>query len=141
MVIAAPPSESTKAMPTFTMAADLIGVDASTITRAVQSLGIQPVRWGGREKHLPVPDLLEIARHARRASIEEVAGGLIEWLQQAHPSQVEDVKTQVDAYIARLPEPVAAAPEEFLSDLREALPPEWAAKAEAIWRHHRDRIQ
>jgi hypothetical protein len=135
------PSESIKAMPTLTIAAALIGVNASTITRAIKSLEIEPVPWGSREKHLTVRDLLEIAMHARRASIEEVAGGLLEWVDQAHPDQVEYVKAELDAYFAALPEPVATGSKAFLSELRESLPLEWATEAEAIWRRHRDKIQ
>ena len=42
-------------------------------------------RWGHRDKHLEVAQVLQIARVAQRASLEEVAGSILEWTEQNHP--------------------------------------------------------
>jgi hypothetical protein len=51
-------------------APELIGLDRSGITRAIQRLGIEPLRWGGRDKHLAIADVPTVAQ---RASLEQVA--------------------------------------------------------------------
>lgn len=129
-------SEYVQALPTLTEAAKLIGLDPSGVTRAIQRLGIEPLPWGGREKHLAVADLLRVAVHARRASLEEVAGALLDWAEQEHPTQVETLTSDIDAFFRSLPEPQAQEPEAFVAELHAALPKRWATRAEEIWRAH-----
>lgn len=129
-------SEAIRALPTFSAAADLIGIDPSGITRLVKRLGIEPQMWGKREKRLTVADLLTLAIHAQRTSLEEVAGGLLEQTEQDHPQQVSHVTAEIDRFFDALPEPTAADPDVFIADLHAALPEPWASEAEAIYRRH-----
>jgi hypothetical protein len=129
-------SEYVRALPKLTDAAELIGLDASGVTRAIQRLGIEPLRWGGRDKHLAIADILTIAAGARRASLEEVAGGLLDWTEREHPEYVGTFTAEIDAYFSALPAPKAKEPDAFVAELRAALPKRWAAKAEEIWREY-----
>jgi hypothetical protein len=123
------------ALPTYQEAAELIEIHPSGITRAVAKLGIQPELWGGTEKHLRALDVLKIAAQARRASIEEVAGGLLERV--AHdPDQHEAVRAEIDSYLAER-QPAQPAPQEaFLAELHDALPRQYAKQAERIYRRY-----
>lgn len=134
--VAATRSDVVRALPTFSDAAELIGIDPSGITRIVKRLDIEPQMWGGREKHLTVADLLTIAGEAQRASLEEVAGGLIELAERDHPTQVGYLSTEIDRYFDEIPAPTASEPDAFVAELRAALPKQWADKAEAIYRSH-----
>jgi hypothetical protein len=134
-------SDYVRALPKLSDAAELIGLDASGVTRAIKRLDIEPLRWGGRDKHLAVADVLTIAATAQRASLEEVAGGLLDWAEREHPEHVEAFTAEIDAYFAALPAPKAQEPDAFVADLRAALPKRWAAKAEEIWREHAGRAQ
>ena len=129
-------SEYVQARPKLSDAARMIGLDASGVTRAVQRLEIEPLRWGGRDKHLEIGDVLRIAATAQRASLEEVAGDLLMWAEHTHPEHVDAFAAEIDAFFAALPAPTAQAPDAFVAELRAALPKRWAAKAEQIWRDH-----
>jgi hypothetical protein len=131
-------SDDVRALPKLSDAAQLIGLDASGVTRAIQRLGIEPLRWGGRDKHLAVADVMTIAASAQRASLEEVAGGLLDWAEREHPEHVEAFAAEIDTYLAALHEPKAQEPDAFVTELRAALPKRWATKAEEIWREHRE---
>ena len=89
-----------------------------------------------QDKHLEAAQVLQIARFAQRASLEEVAGSILEWTEQNHPDAVEQTATEIDAFFAELPAPAATPADEFIAELRAALPPRWANKAETIWRAH-----
>lgn len=134
-------SKYVPALPKLSDAARMIGLDASGITRAIQRLGIEPLRWGGRDKHLEVSDVLRIAVSAQRASLEEVAGNLLTWAEEAHPEQVDAFTAELDAFFAALPAPAPRAPDDFVAELRSALPKRWAAEAERIWREHAEGAQ
>ena len=104
------------------------------MSRIVRSLGIEPQAWGRRDKHLEVAQVLQIARVAQRASLEEVAGSIIEWTEKNHPEALEQTTTEIDRFFAQLPQPTAT--DQFLAELHAALPERWACKAEQIWRAH-----
>jgi hypothetical protein len=125
-----------RALPTYQEAAELIELHPSGITRAVARLDIQPELWGGTEKHLRALDVLRIAAQARRASVEEVAGALLE--RASHdPAQQETVKAEIDSYLAEVRQPPQPAPpDEFLLELRQTLPRQYARQAERIYRRH-----
>jgi hypothetical protein len=106
------------------------------MSRAVRAVGVEPQRWGRRDKHLEVAQVLQIARAAQRASLEEVAGSILEWTEQNHPDALEQTTKEIDAFFAELPPPKATPADDFLAELRAALPPQWADKAEEIWRAH-----
>lgn len=106
------------------------------MSRTVRALGIEPLPWGRRDKHLQVSQVLQIARVAQRASLEEVAGSILDWTERDHPEAVEQTRTEIDAFFAELPPAMATPTDEFLTELHAALPQRWASKAEEIWRAH-----
>jgi hypothetical protein len=124
-----------RTLPTYQEAAELIEIHPSGITRAVAKLGIVPELWGGVEKHLKVADVLRIAAQARRATIEEVAGGLLERA-SSDPVQHEAVRAEIDEFLADRQPAQPAPPEEFLAELRQALPGKYARQAERIYRRY-----
>jgi hypothetical protein len=134
-------SEYIAALPTFREAAELIGIDPSGISRAVNRLGIEPIAWGNREKRLAVADLLRIAGHAKRFSLEEVAGELLDRVAREHPAQAAAIRVEIDDYFAKLPEPTATDELAFIAELRAGLPPEAAERAIEIYRGFRRRTQ
>ena len=129
-------SDYVQALPKLSDAAEFIGLDPSGITRAIQRLEIEPERWGGRDKHLAIADVLTIAANAQRASLAEVAGSMLTWAEMEHAEHVDAFTAEIDAFFAALPAPKAQTPDAFVAELREALPKRWAAKAEDIWRAH-----
>lgn len=135
-----PRTERVRSLPTLSQAAQFIGMDTGGMSRIVRSLGIEPQRWGRRDKHLAAAQVLQIARVAQRASLEEVAGNILEWTEQNHPDAVQRTTAEIDAFFAELPPPIATPADEFVAELRAALPPQWADKAEAIWRAHADSV-
>jgi hypothetical protein len=135
-VAARPRADRVRSLPTLSQAAGFIGLDTGGMSRAVRALGIEPQRWGRRDKHLEVAQVLKVAAVAQRASLEEVAGSILEWTEQAHPEALDQTTAEIDAFFAELPPPTATPADEFVAELRAALPPQWADKAEAIWRAH-----
>jgi hypothetical protein len=128
--------EYLRALPTLSRAAELIDISPAGITRGIGELGIEPLPWGRREKHLAVADLLRLAVHLRRASVEEVAGGLLEAVERDAPGQAAAVGAEVDRFFAVLPARRASETDEFLVELRDALPKRYAEQAEAIYLRH-----
>ena len=126
-------AEYVAALPTYTDAARFIGIDPSGITRAAKRLGIEPIPWGNREKHLAVADLFRIAIDAKRAALEEVGGELLDWAEREHPDQAEAIRGDIDAFFATLPEREAVDPDEFIAGLRAGLPPEAAEQAIQVY--------
>ncbi len=135
-VAARPRADRVRSLPTLSQAARFIGLDTGGMSRAVRALRIEPQRWGRRDKHLEVAQVLKIATVAQRASLEEVAGSILEWTEQAHPEALDQTTAEIDAFFAELPPSAATPADEFVAELRAALPPQWADKAEAIWRAH-----
>jgi len=131
-----PRAERVRSLPTISQAARFIGLDTGGMSRAVRALGVEPQRWGRRDKHLEIAQVLQIARVAQRASLEEVAGSILEWTEQNHPEALAQTTAELDAFFAELPPPIATPDDEFVAELRAALPPRWADKAEKIWRAH-----
>jgi hypothetical protein len=125
-----------RTLPTYQEAAELIEIHPSGITRAVARLGIEPQLWGGVEKHLTVVDVLRIAAQARRASVEEVAGGLLERAAD-DPARQQAVRAEIDRYFAEVHQPARPSSQDsFLAELREALPGKYAKQAERIYRRY-----
>ncbi len=131
-----PRADTVRTLPTYQEAAELIEIHPSGITRAVAKLGIQPELWGGIEKHLQVVDVLRIAAQARRASVEEVAGGLLERA-SGDLAQRDVIQAELDRYFAEIHQPAQATPQDtFLAELHEALPGKYAKQAERIYRRY-----
>jgi hypothetical protein len=126
-------AEYVAALPTYTDAARFIDIDPSGITRATKRLGIEPIPWGNREKHLAIADVLRIAIDAKRAALEEVGGELLDWAEREHPDQAEAIRAEIDAFFASLPERKPAEPDEMIASLRAGLPPEAAEQAVEIY--------
>jgi hypothetical protein len=125
-----------RSLPTYQEAAELIEIHPSGITRAVAKLGIVPQLWGGVEKHLQVADVLRIAAQARRASVEEVAGGLLERASD-DPARQEAVRVEIDCYFAEVHQPAQPSSQDaFLAELHEMLPAKYAKQAERIYRRY-----
>ena len=120
----------------FSRAAELIDISPAGITRGIEELGLEPLPWGNREKHLDVEDLLRLAAHSRRASVEEVAGGLLEDVERDSPEQVEAINARIDRFFDSLPPRRAVQADRFVAELREALPERYAKQAEAIYLRH-----
>jgi len=125
-----------RALPTLSEAAELIDISPAGITRAIGELGIEPLAWGRRDKHLAVADLLPLAVHLQRASVEEVAGGLLEDVERKHPEHLQPIGQQVERFFQSLPARRPSGPDGFLAELRAVLPREYAEQAEAIYRRH-----
>lgn len=69
-----------------------------------------------------------------RASVEEVAGGLLERAAQ-HPSGQAAMRAELDRYFAEVHRPAEPSPQDrFLTEMREALPGRYARQAERIYR-------
>jgi hypothetical protein len=122
-----------RALPTLSDAAELIDISSAGITRGIAELGIEPLPWGRREKHLAVDDLLRLAIHLRRASIEEVAGGLLEGIERDHPDLTGVIGGEVDQFFDALPERRPSGADEFLAEIHKALPKRYAETAEEIY--------
>ena len=97
---------------------------------------MEPIPWGRRQKHLGVEDLLRLAAHLRRASAEEVAGGLQEEVERDHPKQADAINAEIDRFFDSLPQRRAEQPDRFVAELHEALPERYAKQAEAIYLRH-----
>jgi hypothetical protein len=129
-------ADAVRTLPTYQEAAELIELHPSGITRAVARLGIEPQLWGGVEKHLQVSDVLRIAAQARRASVEEVAGGLLERA-SADPARQDAVRAEIERYFGEVHRPAGPASQDaFLAELRKALPGRYAKQAERIYRRY-----
>ena len=102
-------SDYVQALPKLNDAAQFIGLDPSGMTRAIQRLEIEPERWGGRDKHLAIADVLTIAANAQRASLEEVAGNILTWAEMEHAEHVDAFTAEIDAFFAALPAPAGAS--------------------------------
>jgi hypothetical protein len=126
-------AEYVRARPTFTEAATLLGLDPSGVSRAVKRLGLEPMLWGNREKHLAVADVLQIAIHSHRFALEEVGGELLDWAEREHPDQADTIRTEIETFFAGLPDPEPTPPDQFIAELRAALPPEAAERAIEIY--------
>jgi hypothetical protein len=125
-----------RALPTLSRAAELIDISPAGVTRGIEELGLEPIPWGQREKHLAVGDLLRLAVHLQRASVEEVAGGLLEDVERQHPDQRGAIDAEIDRFFRTLPARRPEHPEDFLAELHGTLPKRYAKQAETIYRRH-----
>ncbi|HEX5194463.1 MAG TPA: hypothetical protein VFW09_16830 [Solirubrobacteraceae bacterium] len=130
---AVPRADYVRALPTFAETAALIGLDPSGVSRAVKKLGIEPLPWGNREKHLAVADVLRIAMHAKRSALEEVGGRLLDWAEREHADQAEEIRLEIDAFFAGLPEPEQTPQDQLIAELRAGLPAAAAERAIEIY--------
>jgi hypothetical protein len=90
------------ALPTFAQSAAMIGIHPSGIGRAVKRLGIEPLRWGNRDKHLSVADLMSLADDAHRETRQTVASRLLDHVVREHPSQAAAIRADIESFFAGL---------------------------------------
>jgi len=122
---------------TFQEAAKLIEVTPAEVVQAVATLGITPELCAGPaagpEKRLQIIDVLVITAQSRRASVEEVAGGILALTKE--PQQRKTAKAEIDCYFAALHQPAKPMPEEqFFAELESALPEQVSEQAKRIYR-------
>jgi len=70
-----------------------------------------------------------------------VGGGLLDWTEREHPTQVDAIRAEIDGFFAALPERKPAAQDEFIAELRSALPHRAAERAIEIYRGHAVKIR
>lgn len=85
------------AFPTLSEAAELIGVDKSTVSRA----DIAVVQAGPNKRILPGP-LLTLALDKRKRAVTEVAAALISYTRTHAPAEVEAVEREIEEFFAAL---------------------------------------
>jgi len=116
-----PPATTERVFLTYREAAELIEATPTEIAQAVADLDIAPATQAGPEKRLQIIDTLVITAQARRASVEEVAGGILARTKGAQKRKT--TQAEIDYYFAALHEPAEAMPEEeFLAELEKASP-------------------
>jgi hypothetical protein len=115
-----PPSVTPVAYPTLTDAAEMVGVTPPTLSRLSDLVYI---RAGGRDHRIPAAEVLRLAHHFRRRSIDEVAFDLVAYCEAHAPDLAEAVAAEVDAAVATFYQ-AASKPSiaGFLRDARRFLP-------------------
>ncbi len=108
------------AYPTLSEAATMVGVRPATLSRLPD---LEYIKAGGRDHRIPPAEVIRLAQHFRRRSIDEVAFDLVEYC-QAHAPAAEgavamDVDEAVTAIYRAAPKPSIEA---FLRDARRYLP-------------------
>jgi hypothetical protein len=108
------------AYPTLTGAAEMVGVAPPTLSRLSDLVYI---RAGGRDHRIPAAEVLRLARHFQRRSIDEVAFDLVAYCEAHAPNLTEAVAAEVDEAVATFYQ-TASKPsmEAFLRDARRFLP-------------------
>lgn len=118
------PSEHTAplpvAYPTLRDAAAILAVAPSTLSRQ-RDLAYVPA--GGRDHRIPAAEVIRLAQHFRRRSLDEVAYELVDYCETHAPAMSAAVDAEVDGAVAAA---YASAPapsvEGFLREARRLLP-------------------
>jgi len=135
---------SLEAYPNLSVAAEFIGVDASTLSRRED---LRAERRGDRDRVLRATEVLRLATIYRKRSLNDVAEGLIDYAKRVSPDEGERVREEVESFfeghtisdsqrseflaLARrlLPEPVYKEVEAAVTEQHAALP-------EALFGHY-----
>jgi hypothetical protein len=106
------------AFPTLSEAAEMIGVDKSTVSRA----DIDVVQAGANKRVLPT-QLLTLAMTKRRRLVTQVAAALISYTRAHAPAELEAVEREVDEFFAsvRGRETPSISRDDFLDEARRLL--------------------
>ena len=106
------------AFPTLREAADLIGVDKSTVSRAE----IRVVQAGANKRVLP-SQLLALALEKRKRPLTQVAAGLVTYAREHAPGEVPAVEREVEEFFAALrgDSSPSISREDFLAEARRFL--------------------
>lgn len=126
----APSRERLLAWPTLGRAAEMIGIPASTLTRAADKDGIEKYPFGRRDKKLAPDAVLDLAR-AYAANVNDVAEQLMVYAEEsgAAPRYVNGVEKTIGAWLAGQARSARSTPEEveaIVAAIREVATPELA---------------
>jgi hypothetical protein len=125
-----PSTDSLQAYPNISVAARILGVAASTLSRRSD---IAVEARGERDRALPPGEVLRLGLVFRRRSLNDVAQDLLDYAREAAPGEV----TRVEEEIERFFEGHAIQDEqlgEFLALAHRLLPPQLAQEVEAVVR-------
>ncbi len=125
-----------RALPTLSRAAELIDISPAGVTRGIEELGLEPLPWGRREKHLAVGDLLDSRCISSAPRLRRWRAVYSTDVKRQHPDQLGAVNAEVGRFFAAFPPRRPDRPEDFLTELHDALPKRYAQRAEAIYRRH-----
>jgi hypothetical protein len=116
------PAVTPIAYPTLTEAAAMVGVKPPTLSRLPD---LKYIPAGGRDHRIPAAEVLRLAEHFGRRSIDEVGFDLVAYCHAQAPEMEEAVTAEVDNTVAAFYR-AAPAPsiEAFLRDARRFLPSE-----------------
>lgn len=120
------PVRPIEAYPSLRAAAELIGVNASTLSRRAD---VQRVR-AGREERVPAAEVIRLAAEYGRRRLSRVAGELVE--RAARTEVQSEIAREVDEALerfSRAPDP--DADDAFLAEARRRLPAPLVAQIEA----------
>lgn len=114
--------------PSLSAAAAMIGVATSTLSRRAD---IDAHDRGARDRVLAPGEVLRLATIYRTRSLNEVAGGLIEYAEQHAPGESERIEAEVEAFFAdRSYDGDSRRSDDLLDELRAHLPSELYAEVE-----------
>lgn len=130
--------EEALGFPTLRRAAQLLGVDASALSRRVEREAV-PFEQVGREKRLAPENVLELAFYYRRRPLPTVAGALVKEAAEVDERIAAHVKERVEQFLQASAQP-APEGEAFLAEARKSLPPGLYAEVAAAYGSHRPRL-
>jgi hypothetical protein len=118
-------TESLRAFPTLSAAAEMIGIATSTLTRRADC---HPLPRGARDQVLPPAEVLRLAAVYRKRSLNEVAADLIDLAGRTGDEDAARVEDAVDAFFAGRVQTDSAT--EFLAQAKRYLPQALYAEVE-----------
>jgi hypothetical protein len=117
-----------RAWPTLRGAADLVGVNASTISRRSD---LRAESRGGELRIRPA-EVLRLGAYFKRRPLDEIASDLLDFAYEQAPDSAGAVDEEIEAYLG----PASGGPVvgSFLAEARRGLPPELFAEVERVYR-------
>jgi hypothetical protein len=120
------------AYPTLSEGAAMVGVKPATLSRLRD---LDYIKAGGRDHRIPAAEVIRLAQHFQRRSVDEVAFDLVAYCKAHAPDLEGAVAAEVDEAVAAI---YQAAPkpsvEAFLRDARRHLPSDlFRQVAEAVF--------
>jgi hypothetical protein len=117
-----------EAYPSLSVAAKLIGVSPSTLSRRADVVRIS----AANQERIPAGEVVRLAAVYRRARVSRVAAALVERAAGAGAEAQELVGAEVDRAMERIPAPAAGpGAAVFIAEARRRLPEGLAAQVEA----------
>lgn len=125
------PDLPVEAYPSLSVAAKLIGVSPSTLSRRVDVVRVS----AANQERIPAGEVVRLAAVYRRRRVSRVAAALVERAAAAGVEAQERVGAEVDRAMEGVPVLSAGAEvEAFIGEARRRLPEEFAAQIEAMLR-------